>query len=254
MPIARKGDATTLRFLMPRARRDFYRTDSITLARRLLGCRLVREFPRRPSANGAPPTRPTRPVRLIATIVETEAYLGAEDAAAHSYRLRRTDRNQSMYGPPGTAYIYFTYGMHHCFNIVCGEENEPVAVLIRAAAPLEGIAHMRRRRAAGRRGRSRRDRPLAPMPDRDLCRGPARLCEAFGLDRRHDGLDLAAARELWIEPGALVPPRAVATAPRVGVAYAGDWAHRPLRFLLRADPHVSVRRPRTQRSAGVTAL
>jgi DNA-3-methyladenine glycosylase len=232
---------------MPAARRDFYHTDSVTLARRLLGCRLVRELPRRPSANGAPPAR------LVATIVETEAYLGAEDAAAHSYRLRRTDRNESMYGPPGTAYIYFTYGMHHCFNIVCGEENEPVAVLIRAAAPIDGIAHMRRRRAAGHRGRSRREGPLAPMPDRDLCRGPARLCEAFGIDRRHDGLDLAAGRPLWIEPGAPAAPRAVITAPRVGVAYAGDWAHRPFRFLLKADPHISVRPPR-HRKTSVTSL
>lgn len=217
------------------APRHFYATDPVTLARRLLGCTVVRQLPAR---SGKPP------VRLAATIVETEAYLGPEDAAAHSYRGRRTDRNESMYGPPGTAYIYFTYGMHHCFNTICGEEGEPVGVLIRAAAPVEGLAHMRRRRAKGRRGRSRRQGPLSPLPDADLLRGPARLCEALALDRRLDGHDLTAGSPLWIEPADPVPARNITACPRIGVAYAGDWAARPLRFCIAGDPHLSVRPPR----------
>ncbi len=212
---------------MPKpADRDFYSVDSVTLARRLLGCTLVREV---------------RGRRLAAIIVETEAYLGVEDAAAHSYRGRRTARNESMYGPPGTAYIYFTYGMHHCFNIVAGAEGEPVAVLIRAAEPVEGIQTMRRRRLRGRRGRSRARGDLPPLQAHDLCSGPAKLCEAFGLDRRLDGHDFAGARGLWVEPAPAAPEAFIRTAPRIGVDYAGAWAARPLRFMLAENRHVSVR-------------
>ena len=210
-----------------RARRAFYRTDPVSLARRLLGCTLVRQEP------GGP--------RLSVMIVETEAYLGVEDAAAHSYKGRRSARNESMYGPPGTAYIYFTYGMHHCFNIVAGAPGEPVAALIRAAEPLEGLEEMSERRSLGR---SRRSRAAGPLPDlgaRDLCSGPAKLCEAFGLDRAFDGLDLAVADSaLWIEPAGPLAPEQIATSRRIGVAYAGAWAPRRLRFLIRDNPHVSV--------------
>ncbi|MFG0284582.1 MAG: DNA-3-methyladenine glycosylase [Phycisphaerales bacterium JB039] len=210
-----------------RARRAFYRTDPVSLARRLLGCTLVRQ-----ESGG---------VRLSAMIVETEAYLGVEDAAAHSYKGRRSARNESMYGPPGTAYVYFTYGMHHCFNIVAGAPGEPVAALIRAAEPLEGVKVMLERRSLGRARRSRAPGPLPALRASDLCSGPAKLCEAFGLDRAFDGLDLAGpGSPVWIEPAAALGPEQIATSRRIGVAYAGAWARRRLRFLIRANPHVSV--------------
>jgi DNA-3-methyladenine glycosylase len=111
------------------------------------------------------------------TIVEVEAYCGSMDPGSHAYR-GKTKRNAVMFGPPGGLYVYFTYGMHWCANAVCGDEDEGVAVLLRAAAPLTGIDLMRKARG-----------PVAKR-DRDLCSGPAKLCEAFGLDRAFDGSDL----------------------------------------------------------------
>jgi DNA-3-methyladenine glycosylase len=156
-------------------------------------------------------------------IVETEAYCGAVDPAAHAYR-GRTARNASMFGPPGRLYVYFTYGMHWCANAVCGEQGEGVAVLVRALAPLEGVEAMRTARPAARR-------------DRDLCRGPARLCQALGITGAHDGLDM-------VEPGAAVtiaddgtpPPAAPVVTTRVGITRAAD---EPWRWYVAGDVHVS---------------
>lgn len=196
--------------------------DPVSLAQALIGCRLV--------------CRTASGTRVSGVIVETEAYLGVEDAAAHSYRGRRTARTEPMYGPPGTAYVYFTYGMHHCFNVVCGEEGEPVAVLIRALRPGEGVALMRRRRGSAARRAA----------DVTLCAGPGRLCEALGIDRRLTGVDLVTHPRLFIErrtrASSSVAP-ALANTRRIGVEYAGEWARRPLRWHLETDPHVS-RAPR----------
>ena len=156
-------------------------------------------------------------------IVETEAYLGPLDPAAHSYR-RRSTRNATMFGPPGHLYVYFTYGMHWCCNPVCGEEDEPVAVLVRALAPLTGIEEMRERRPAARR-------------DRDLCRGPARLCQALGIDGRHDGADLVTgASGLTIVDDGTAPPAEPVVTTRIGISRAVD---EPWRWYVRGDPHVS---------------
>ena len=187
----------------------------IALARALLGQVLVRTIEGH---------------RLAGRIVEVEAYLGVRDKAAHSFGGRRTPRNESMYRDPGTAYVYFTYGMHHCFNIVCGREGEPVAVLIRAIEPIDGIDRMRAHRLAS---------PKAParVPDRALCAGPARVCQALRIDRALDGADLCASREIAIESGKRVAR--VRRTPRIGVGYAGDWADRPLRFLDPESAHLS---------------
>ena len=156
-------------------------------------------------------------------IVETEAYLGDRDPAAHSYR-RRTARNATMFGPPGNLYVYFTYGMHWCCNPVCGEDGEPVAVLIRALAPLQGHDEMRAARPAAKR-------------DRDLCRGPARLCQALGIDGRHDGADLVTGDAgLTIVDDAAPPPTDVVVTTRIGISRAVD---EPWRWYVRGDPHVS---------------
>ena len=158
-------------------------------------------------------------------IVETEAYCGDLDPAAHSYR-RRSARNATMFGPPGHLYVYFTYGMHWCCNPVCGEEGEPVAVLLRSLEPLTGVAEMRASRPAARR-------------DRDLCRGPARLCQALGIDGGHDGVDLVTgAGGVTIVDDGTPPPRDPVVGRWIGISQAVE---EPWRWYVRDDPHVSRR-------------
>jgi DNA-3-methyladenine glycosylase len=202
-----------------RLARAFYASGSISLAQRLIGQRFVRVLD-----DGT---------RLAGIIVETEAYLGVKDRAAHSFGGRRTDRNEVMYGQAGTAYVYFTYGMHFCMNVVCGKVGEPVAVLLRALEPVEGINVMR----ANRERRAR----LTKLKDRDLCSGPGRLCEAMGIRRRLNGVDLVTNPELFIEPGKRYGPRALVRTTRIGIASAQEWVHRPLRWYLKGNEHVSVR-------------
>lgn len=165
--------------------------------------------------------------RAAGRIVEVEAYVGENDPAAHCYRGRRTERTEPMYGLPGTAYVYFTYGMHWCFNAVTGAVDVASAVLIRALEPVEGLALMRRRR--GRGGR----RPA----DRDLCSGPAKLCQALGIDGRFNFHALQTGR-LQILAGANggLPREQVRTGPRIGITEARDW---PLRFWMVDSPWLS---------------
>jgi DNA-3-methyladenine glycosylase len=191
------------------ATKSFFDTDARTLALRLLGATLHRRF--------AP--------RRVATlrIVETEAYVGPEDACSHARNAKRTERNRAMFGPPGIAYVYFTYGMHHCFNVVCGNPDRPAAVLIRAAEPLR-LAHLLR------------SAPHAKTPTS----GPARLCRALDIDRRLDSIPLRPCAPLWISPGE--PPRRVAVSARVGVSQGSPWTNAPLRFFDPESPWVSTRR------------
>ena len=187
----------------------FYARDTVVVAQALLGQLLVSEVGGR---------------RCLARIVETEAYVGPHDPACHAAGWRRTPRTEVLYRPPGLAYVYFTYGMHWCLNVVTEPEGYPAAVLLRAAEPLEGLATMRRRR-----GR---------VPDRALAAGPARLTQALGIDRRLNGHDLASP-PLWIAAGRPVPARRIVAGPRVGIRVAVDWK---LRFYARDDPWVSRRR------------
>jgi DNA-3-methyladenine glycosylase len=201
-----------------RPSREFFRRPADEVAPDLLGMLVVRRL-----ADGQ---------RLAGRIVEVEAYLGEIDRASHAYRGRRTRRNESMYAEGGTAYVYFTYGMHHCFNVVCLPAGTPGAVLVRALEPLQGLAEMRRRRGAIARR------------DRDLCSGPGKLCRALGVDLALDGTDLTRGRALWVEmdPRAGDGPRPrIVRAARVGVESAGAWARRRLRWLIAESPHVSVR-------------
>jgi DNA-3-methyladenine glycosylase len=171
-------------------------------------------------------------VRLSGRIVEVEAYVGEEDQASHA-RFGRTKRNAPMYGPPGHAYVYFIYGMHHCLNVVTEREGYPAAVLIRALEPLEGLEEMRVRRwpesAEGRGAR----------PDAQLTSGPARLCQALGIDRRFDGADLCAPGALLFLEDAAIPDGAVVTAPRIGVRGDERALIVPWRFYVRDSQYVS---------------
>ena len=156
-------------------------------------------------------------------IVEVEAYAGAVDPAAHTYR-GKTPRNATMFGPPGHLYVYFTYGMHWCANCVAGPEGAGGAVLIRALEPLHGLAQMR---AA---------RPRTAV-DRDLCRGPARLTQAMGIDGAQDGLDLVEAREgFTVVDDGTAPPDEPAVGPRVGISVAKDF---PWRWCVPGSRYVS---------------
>jgi DNA-3-methyladenine glycosylase len=182
-------------------------------------------------------------------LTEVEAYAGETDPASHSYR-GMTGRNAVMFGPPGYAYVYFTYGMHFCVNVVCMPEGIPRAVLLRAGRVIAGEPLARRRRA------QRLAEPGSPraLPARDLARGPARLCQALAIDRTQNGLDLcSAASELRLRPAdtSLRPSgeTEIAVGPRVGVSAAADV---PWRFWIAGDPTVSPYRPAKSRAASPT--
>jgi DNA-3-methyladenine glycosylase len=215
---------------MSRLSRRFYARDAAALARALLGQVLVRVL-----EDGT---------RLSGVIIETEAYLGVEDRAAHSFGGRRTARNAAMWGPAGHAYVYFTYGMHHCMNVVAEGPGRPSAVLLRALEPLEGIERMRRHRSG--------KIAAARLREIDLCSGPAKLAQALAIDRTLDGTDLVTGTSLFIERGVRIPADRIIAGPRIGVAYAGEWTHKPLRYWLADHPHVSrkLRPPRLLPSPG----
>jgi DNA-3-methyladenine glycosylase len=155
-------------------------------------------------------------------ITELEAYDGPNDPGSHSYN-GRTARNEVMFGPPGRLYVYFTYGMHHCCNVVVGPVGIPSALLLRAGEVVEGLELARERRGS---------------VDRDLARGPARLCQALAIDLTHNGTDLSTG-SLTLDPGPGSTGR-VRTGPRVGLRRAAD---RPWRFWIDGDPTVSAYRP-----------
>jgi DNA-3-methyladenine glycosylase len=187
-----------------RLARSFYRRDPRLVAPELLGKVLVRGG-------------------TSARIVEVEAYCGGEDPGSHAFR-GRTNRNATMFGRAGGLYVYFTYGMHWCANAVCGEEGEGIAVLLRSAVPLTGLEEMRERRPAAR-------------TDRDLCRGPARLCQAFAVDRTFDGADLPTAdRGVTIVDDGTPPPDLPGIGIRVGLSAGVDL---PWRWCVPGDPHLS---------------
>ena len=177
---------------MIRLPRAFYERDAATVARALLGQRVVRVLDDQ---------------RVGGLICETEAYGGADDQASHAYR--RTPRSAIMYGPPGYAYVYFIYGMHFCLNVVTEADGQPGAVLIRAIAPDEGIAIMRIRRG--------RVSERSERSDRGLTDGPGKLCQALGVARAQNGIDLTASAELFIETGVAVADDQVEITPRIGV-------------------------------------
>ncbi|TEU16594.1 MAG: DNA-3-methyladenine glycosylase [Anaerolineales bacterium] len=194
---------------MIRLDRNFYYQPTLQMARDLLGKRLVRVL------NGQ---------RLSGLIVETEVYIGEADKACHASR-GRTPRTEVMYGPPGHAYIYFIYGMHHCFNVVTEEEGFPAAVLIRALEPLEGLEWMRRHRPG--------------RPDGQLTNGPGKLCAALAIDRTLNGMDLCTSQVFFIEEGRTVAGEEIATSPRIGIRSDEVARSRPWRFYIKGNSCVS---------------
>ncbi len=190
--------------------RAFLARDPRQVAPELLGKVLAHDLPAGPRSG---------------RIVEVEAYCGPIDPGAHTYR-GRTARNATMFGRAGLLYVYFTYGMHWCANVVCGDEDEGVAVLVRALAPLEGVEQMRDARGP------------AARRDRDLCSGPAKLCQALGLDGSHDGLDLLGGGPVQLLDDGTPPAAEPVQATRIGLS-AG--AEHPWRWYVDGDPNVSRR-------------
>ncbi|MBG6190268.1 DNA-3-methyladenine glycosylase [Arthrobacter sp. CAN_A212] len=175
--------------------------------------------------------------RVTVRITEVEAYLGADDPGSHAFR-GQTPRNSSMFGAPGHLYVYFTYGMHYCANVVCGEPGQPTGLLLRAGEIVEGHETARARRKS-------------PRLDLDLARGPARLAQALGLDRTLDGADLFAGPLALTLPATPVDQTAFSSGPRVGVAGAGGSTAYPWRYWLTDDPTVSryrAAKPRVART------
>ncbi len=186
---------------------SFFDRPADTVARELLGGLVVSEV------GGA---------RTSARIVETEAYLGYRDPASHGYLHRKNERNAALFGPPGSWYVYLSYGIHWCANLVCEAEGTASAVLLRALEPVEAAEIMRQRR-----GR---------VDDRELCSGPGKLCQALGITRENlDGRMMPDA-EVVVRPARVALPFEVVTTPRVGITKAADW---PLRFMVAGNPHVS---------------
>jgi len=197
---------------------SFHANETVLVARALIGCILWRRL---------------GDELLAVRIVETEAYLGANDPASHARGGLRSKRNAAMYLPGGHAYVYFTYGMHHCLNVVTGEAHIPEAVLLRAGEPVAGIESMRRLRGP----RVKRDE--------DLTSGPARLCQALAVDRALDGASFRGPELVFARRDGSVPDDRIAVSPRIGVDYAGEAAAWPLRFFLKGNRYVSKMRRST---------
>lgn len=205
--------------------RGFYLRPTRRVARELVGKYLVRRMGR---------------TLLAGRIVEVEAYLGEKDPASHAYR-GRTRRNEVMFRKGGCLYVYFTYGMHFCCNVVTESEGTARAVLLRALEPVNGIGFMRRSRSAGRRTASRPGIALS-----DLCSGPAKLCQAFAIGRRENGTDLCG-NAIWIATGpsnaGMIP---IAASPRIGIRDGKEFRWR---YFIRGNPYVSRSRSPGKRPA-----
>lgn len=187
--------------------RNFYDRETEVVARDLLGCLLVRR---------------TEGRLFVARVVETEAYVGPHDQACHAAK-GLTPRTEVLHGPPGHAYVYFVYGLHHLFNVVTEREGHGSGVLFRALEPIDGF------------------------PEGAKTDGPAKLSRILGIDKEMNRWDLTLGEKLWLAPGDR-EAGAIARGPRIGVDYAGEWASAPLRFWIEGNPWVSCQ-PRAGRSA-----
>ena len=193
--------------------RDFYDRDTLTVARELLGRDIVRVL-----EDGTV---------LRCRVTETEAYIGRLDKACHAYGGRRTARTQTLFAPPGTAYIYLIYGMYHCLNFVTEAEGEPAAVLIRGAVPIENGDIIAKNRYG------RKMEMMSSYQRKNFLNGPGKLCEGLALTREQNGVDLTdPAGRLYVCPGQPPDPGQIRTGKRIGIDYAEEAADFPWRFYL----------------------
>ena len=190
-------------------RREFYERDTLVVARELLGKNLVRSTPEGITTG---------------KIVEVEAYIGPEDAAAHTFRGLRSSRTEVAFGPGGYAYVYLIYGMYNCFNIVTGTVGKPEVVLIRALEPIEGLELMKKRRNT--------------EAVKNLCSGPGKLCQAMDISRVNNGIDLCG-DELYVLDNSSVPIGDIAATPRINIDYAGEAKDYLWRYIIRGNNYIS---------------
>lgn len=189
--------------------KEFYRRETIDVAKDLLGKVIIREIGTQ---------------RITGRIVETEAYAGFDDKASHAHK-GRTPRNSVMFGPAGFAYVYFTYGLHHLFNIVTEEVNYPSAVLIRAVEPISGLKLIQK------------NRPKRKF--HELTNGPAKFTKAFQIDKCFNGIDVSAGKGLWIENGPPIDKNRIVITSRIGVGYSKECAEWPRRFFIKDNQFIS---------------
>ena len=192
-------------------KQSFFMKNTTQVAEELLGSYLIRK---------------TRGLTLVGRIVETEAYLGLNDPCCHSFNGSCTKRTKTMYLPGGHSYIYFTYGMHYCFNVVTRGEKEPEAVLIRAVQPMEGLAEMKK---------NRNKEQLT-----DLCSGPGKLCQAFCITKSLNAKNLSQEGEIYISKGQTA--KEIEVDSRVGLPLYEDSAYWFLRFYIKSSPFVSLKK------------
>lgn len=193
--------------------RDFYSRDTLTVARDLLGREIVRVL-----ADGT---------ELACRITETEGYIGRMDKACHAYGYKRTPRTETLFAPPGTAYLYLIYGMYHCLNFVTEGEGEPAAVLIRGAVPVKNGDII----AKNRFGCKMED--MSSYQRNNFLNGPGKLCKGLALTRVQNGIDLTdRAGGLYLRPGAPPDPDQIQVGKRIGIDYAEEAVHFPWRFYL----------------------
>lgn len=202
--------------------RDFYNGNTAEIARALLGKYLVRRI------SGH---------TLVCRITETEAYIGRCDRACHAYGYRKTNRNMVMFGPPGHAYIYFVYGMHHCLNFVTEPEGEPSAVLLRGAEPICGIDEMCLARYGLESAAA-----MTPYQRKNFLNGPGKICKALFLSTDENGVDLTSDLLFICDSptdiglaSPLPKEETIRCGPRIGIDYAGEDKHLPWRFLLKKE-------------------
>ncbi|BFZ02987.1 hypothetical protein BsWGS_06026 [Bradybaena similaris] len=209
-----------------RLRRTFFDVPCVDLARTLLGKHLVRMVGTE---------------RVTGRIVETEAYLGLEDKAAHSYNGKRTERNEAMFMQPGTAYVYNIYGMYCCLNI--SSQGDGCAVLLRALEPLENIELMRTIRGS---------KSAKKQKDKEMTNGPSKLCQALQISKQvFNQIDLTSSDLMWLEKGDDVDSDAIISCPRINIGYADDWKEKPLRFYVLGNYCVSVKDKVAEQQANV---
>lgn len=200
---------------MNKLNKSFYERDAIVVAKELIGKYLVHNY------NGR---------KLVGKIVETEAYMGAKDKAAHSYNYRRTKRNEVMYGPAGHTYIYLIYGMYYCFNIVTNNSDNPQGVLIRALEPIAGIEEM---------AYNRYKQPLSALKKAEvynLTSGPGKLTQALQITKEHYGTNLLSDKIYVLNSN---DKYEIKTSPRINIDYAEEAIHYPWRFYIKGNNFVS---------------